>query len=63
MRSPLERLRPGGEPGPPDFIGVGALGSGTGWWHALLLQHPEIRPPHARRRRRCTTSTASAAAS
>jgi hypothetical protein len=36
--------------GPPDFIGVGALGSGTGWWHALLLAHPEIRPPHAGRR-------------
>ena len=35
---------------PPDFVGVGALGSGTGWWHALLLQHPEIRPPQARRR-------------
>jgi hypothetical protein len=50
MRSPLERLRPAGEPGPPDFVGVGALGAGTGWWFALLLQHPEIRPPHARRR-------------
>jgi len=50
MRSPLERLRAGGEPGPPDFVGVGALGAGTGWWHAMLLQHPEIRPPQARRR-------------
>jgi hypothetical protein len=49
MRSPLERLR-GGEPAPPDFIGVGALGSGTGWWHAMLLAHPEIRPPRARHR-------------
>src|SRR5215207_8121979 len=49
MRSPLD-LRRGGEPGPPDFIGVGALGSGTGWWHALLLAHPDIRPPRARRR-------------
>jgi hypothetical protein len=37
-------------PSAPDFIGVGALGSGTGWWHALLLAHPEIRPPHAGRR-------------
>jgi hypothetical protein len=35
--------------GPPDFIGVGALGSGTGWWHAMLLAHPEIRPPHGRK--------------
>jgi len=49
MRSPLERLR-GGEPTPPDFVGVGALGSGTGWWHAMLLAHREIRPPAGRRR-------------
>jgi hypothetical protein len=49
MRSPLDRVRTGA-PGPPDFIGVGALGSGTGWWHAMLLAHPEIRPPHARQR-------------
>jgi hypothetical protein len=49
MRSPLDRLQRG-EPGPPDFIGVGALGAGTGWWHAMLLAHPEIRPPRAPRR-------------
>ena len=36
--------------GPPDFVGVGALGSGGGWWHSLLLAHPEIAPPAARRR-------------
>lgn len=34
----------------PDFIGAGALGSGTGWWHSLLLAHPEIRPPQDGRR-------------
>jgi hypothetical protein len=49
MRSPLDRVR-GGAPGPPDFIGVGALGCGTGWWHSTLLAHPEIEPPAARRR-------------
>jgi hypothetical protein len=48
MRSPLDRLR-GGEPGPPDFIGVGAVGAGAWWWFRLLLAHPEIKPPHARR--------------
>jgi hypothetical protein len=32
-------------PSAPDFIGVGAMGSGTRWWHGLLLAHPEIRPP------------------
>ncbi len=36
--------------GPPDFIGVGALGSGNGWWLSLLLAHPEIRPPAAGKR-------------
>ena len=50
MRSPLDRAKPAGEPGPPDFIGVGAAGSGTRWWHSLLLAHPEIAPPRARRR-------------
>jgi hypothetical protein len=38
------------EHGPPDFVGVGALGSGVAWWHGLLLAHPEIEPPAARRR-------------
>lgn len=37
-------------PSAPDFIGVGALGSGTGWWHSLLLAHPEIRAPQNGRR-------------
>jgi hypothetical protein len=50
MRSPLDRVSRGGAPGPPDFVGVGALGSGVGWWHAMLLEHPEIAPPRARRR-------------
>jgi hypothetical protein len=44
------RVSPGGAPAPPDFVGVGALGSGVGWWHGLLLEHPEIAPPRARRR-------------
>jgi hypothetical protein len=44
MRWPPDRFRRG-EPGPPDFVGIGALGCGTGWWHAMLLAHPEIRPP------------------
>ena len=36
--------------GPPDFIGVGALGSGVGWWQRLLFAHPELEPPAAKRR-------------
>jgi hypothetical protein len=36
--------------GPPDFVGVGALGCGIGWWHSLLLAHPEIAAPAGRGR-------------
>lgn len=49
MRLPVERPARGFS-GPPDFIGVGAEGSGTRWWHSLLLAHPEIVPPLGRRR-------------
>ena len=45
--SPPEQANGGG---PPDFVGVGALGSGNGWWLSLLLAHPEIAPPAGRRR-------------
>ena len=48
MRSPLESGG-GAAPRPPDFVGVGAVGSGTRWWLGLLLSHPEIRPPRGRR--------------
>jgi hypothetical protein len=30
--------------GPPDFVGVGAMKSGTTWWWAMLAGHPEISP-------------------
>lgn len=33
--------------GPPDFVGVGTPYAGAGWWHDLLLLHPQIRPPRA----------------
>ena len=36
------------ETGPPDFIGVGAVAAGGGWWLRTLLGHPEIRGPHGR---------------
>lgn len=39
-----------GETGPPDFIGVGAVAAGGGWWLRMLLAHPEIRAPHGRHR-------------
>jgi hypothetical protein len=50
----LERLRrrqrparPPGPPGPPDYVGVGAEATGAGWWHALLLAHPDIEAARA----------------
>ena len=49
MRSPLERPQGRAELGPPDFVGVGAIGSGSAWWLRFLLSHPEIRPPRGRR--------------
>jgi hypothetical protein len=36
--------RPPRGAGPPDFIGVGALGAGCAWWHGLLLKHPQVDP-------------------
>jgi len=45
MSSPAER-----QPGPPDFVGVGAAGPGATWWSRLLFTHPEIRLPAPRRR-------------
>ena len=45
------RLSPArAETGPPDFIGVGAVAAGGGWWLRTLLAHPEVRGPDARRR-------------
>ena len=35
------RLAPG-EPGPPDFVGIGAQRCGTSWWHSLIEQHPQV---------------------
>lgn len=28
---------------PPDYLGVGCVGSANRWWHRLLLEHPQIR--------------------
>jgi hypothetical protein len=34
--------------GPPDFVGVGATGAATAWWHAAIERHPEVaRAPGA----------------
>jgi hypothetical protein len=28
----------------PDYVGVGALGTPTDWWHRALLEHPDVEP-------------------
>ena len=33
---------PGHQPGPPDFVGVGAQRSGTTWWYDLIASHPGV---------------------
>jgi hypothetical protein len=39
-------LPPGCRTGPPDFVGVGTIRSGTTWWHYLIGCHPDVsRPP------------------
>jgi hypothetical protein len=32
----------------PDFIGIGAIKSGTTWLHACLAEHPEIHTPNTK---------------
>jgi len=34
--------------GPPDFVGVGTIRSGTTWWHYLIDCHPDVASPSGR---------------
>jgi hypothetical protein len=45
--APLPPAGPAGwHAGPPDFVGVGTIRSGTTWWHYLIGCHPDVsRPP------------------
>jgi hypothetical protein len=36
-------IPPGCQPGPPDFVGVGTMRSGTSWWFHILSQHPRFQ--------------------
>jgi hypothetical protein len=41
--SPRAPATPAGwEVGPPGFVGVGATGAATGWWHAQIERHPDV---------------------
>jgi hypothetical protein len=35
---------PGAIAAPPDYIGIGAMKSGTTWWAGLLAAHPSVAP-------------------
>lgn len=35
-------IPPGWRVGPPDFVGVGTMRSGTTWWWKVLCAHPQI---------------------
>jgi hypothetical protein len=37
---PVPRAPEGWRTGPPDFVGVGTMKSGTSWWYTLLVRHP-----------------------
>jgi hypothetical protein len=36
---------PGWTTGPPDFVGIGAMRSGTSWWFEGLAEHPSVATP------------------
>jgi hypothetical protein len=39
---PPPETPPGWQTGPPDFVGVGTMRSGTSWWWRLLIGHPRF---------------------
>jgi len=43
-RRPPEPIA-GEEPGPPDFVGIGAQKAGTTWWFAQIVAHPGVHHP------------------
>lgn len=44
---PPPPVEPGWQTGPPDFVGIGAMRSGTTWWWSVLMSHPGIAAPAA----------------
>ncbi|MFC7728719.1 sulfotransferase domain-containing protein [Actinomadura keratinilytica] len=45
--APPPPIPPGWRTGPPDFVGVGTMKSGTTWWWSVLTSHPAIASPRA----------------
>lgn len=46
--SPPPEIPPGWRTGPPDFVGVGTIRSGTTWWNYLIHRHPGVVKPPGR---------------
>jgi hypothetical protein len=46
--TPAPEIPGGWEAGPPDFVGVGTMRSGTSWWWYLLMQHPRFAKVNVR---------------
>jgi Sulfotransferase domain len=40
--APPPDVPPGWQTGPPDFVGVGTIRSGTTWWNYLIHTHPDV---------------------
>jgi hypothetical protein len=47
---PPPAVPPGWVTGPPDYVGVGTIRSGTTWWNYLIRCHPGVAWPPARRK-------------
>lgn len=39
---PIPEAPNGWKPGPPDFVGVGTMRSGTSWWWTIMISHPDF---------------------
>jgi Sulfotransferase domain len=49
MRPPPD-IPPGWRAGPPDYVGVGTIRSGTTWWNYLIRCHPDVARPPSRQK-------------
>jgi Sulfotransferase domain len=47
---PPPEAPPGWRSGPPDYVGVGTIRSGTTWWSYLIRCHPDVAWPPSRRK-------------
>jgi hypothetical protein len=48
--APPPDIPPGWRAGPPDYVGVGTIRSGTTWWNYLIRCHPDVARPPSRQK-------------